>query len=181
MAVSLLLAWLPVAAPPLNVLMIGVDDLRPELHPWGFDTIQTPSIDAFADENALVFTEAHVQQAVCSPSRTSLLTSRRPDHTRVYDLDHHFRDMGLGLRGVTTLPEYFKLRGYASVGMGKIFHPVPDKVTGLIDDWCTPTMHNCSWTAMASKGGQPYFHGRLEKYYQNGNIDPSNSTCLAGL
>lgn len=43
------------------------------------------------DENALVFTEAHVQQAVCSPSRTSLLTSRRPDHTRVYDLDHHFR------------------------------------------------------------------------------------------
>lgn len=48
MAVSLLLAWLPVAAPPLNVLMIGVDDLRPELHPWGFDTIQTPSIDAFA-------------------------------------------------------------------------------------------------------------------------------------
>ena len=93
----------------------------------------------------------------------------------------HQRDMGLGLRGVTTLPEYFKLRGYASVGMGKIFHPVPDKVTGLIDDWCTPTMHNCSWTAMASKGGQPYFHGRLEKYYQNGNIDPSNSTCLAGL
>ena len=82
------------------------------------------------DGGALTFTEAHVQQAVCSPSRTSLLTSRRPDHTRVYDLNHHFRDVGL--RGVTTLPEYFKLRGYASVGMGKIFHPVPDKVTGLV-------------------------------------------------
>ena len=37
-----------VVGSPLNVLMIGVDDLRPELHPWGFDTIQTPHIDNFA-------------------------------------------------------------------------------------------------------------------------------------
>ena len=154
----------------LNVLMLAVDDLRPELSPWGFTQIHTPHIDALA-KRALAFTQAHVQQAVCSPTRTSLLTSRRPDHTRVYDLKHHFRDMGL--RGITTLPEYFKLRGYTSTGMGKIFHPVADRVTGEIDDLCTPTMHNCSWTMMPSKGGQPYFHGDLEHYYQNGGADPA--------
>eukprot|EP01043_Picozoa_sp_COSAG02_P002471 COSAG02_NODE_57_length_43668_cov_118.217196_8_plen_418_part_00 len=155
--------------PRVNVLMLAVDDLRPELSLWGFPTISTPNIDELA-LGALVFTQAHVQQAVCSPSRTSLLTGRRPDHTRVYDLTHHFRD--IGHRALVTLPEYFKLRGYTSTGMGKIFHPVVDRLTGKIDDLCSPTMHNCSWTMMPSKGGQPYFHGELERYYQNGGLDP---------
>ena len=51
---------------PLSVLMIVVDDLRPELQPYGYDTIKTPNIEKFA-ESALTFTQAHVQQAVCSP------------------------------------------------------------------------------------------------------------------
>ena len=42
-----------------------------------------------------------------------------------------------------------------ATGMGKTFHPVVDTRTGRIDDLCTPTMHNCSWTMMPSKGGQP--------------------------
>ena len=88
--------------------MIAVDDLRPELNLWDFPTIRTPHIDELA-VGALVFTQAHVQQAVCSPSRTSLLTSRGPDHTRVYDLTHHFRDVGG--RAIVTLPEYFKRAG----------------------------------------------------------------------
>ena len=124
------------ADPRLNVLMMAVDDLRPELSLWGFPTISTPNIDRLA-VGSLAFTQAHVQQAVCSPSRTSLLCGRRPDHTHVYDLTHHFRDVGH--RALVTLPEYFKLRGYTSTGMGKVFHPVVDKLTGEIDDICSPT------------------------------------------
>ena len=61
-----------------------------------------------------------MQQAVCSPSRTSLLTGRRPDTTHVYDLVTYFRDVG---GNFTTIPQYFKQNGYTSVGMGKVFHP----------------------------------------------------------
>jgi hypothetical protein len=66
--------------------------------------------------------------------------------------------------------------------MGKIFHPVVDKLTGETDDTCTSTMHNCSWTAMTSKGGQPYFHGDLELYYNNGKMPagPPKYNCAAG-
>jgi len=72
----------PVAtARRLNVLMIAVDDLRPEAGCYGVPLIQTPNIDALA-RRGTVFMRAYCQQAVCSPSRTSLLTGRRPDTTK---------------------------------------------------------------------------------------------------
>ena len=51
----------------LNVLMIAVDDLRPELGAYGSDFIHSPNIDGLAEESLLLF-QAHVQQAVCSPT-----------------------------------------------------------------------------------------------------------------
>ena len=110
-----------------NVLFLVADDLRPELGCYdGNDSpskihpkIHSPNIDALA-ARSLLLKRAYCQQAVCSPSRTSLLTSRRPDTTHVYDLHNYFRDVG---GNYTTIPEYFKMNGYNSVGMGKIFHP----------------------------------------------------------
>ncbi len=105
--------------PPLwNVLFIGVDDLRPDLGCYGNRTVHTPNIDRLAADG-LTFTGAYCQQAVCSPSRTSLLTGRRPDTTRVYDLETHFRRY---LPGARTLPEQFRRAGYASTAFGKVFH-----------------------------------------------------------
>jgi hypothetical protein len=109
-----------------NVLFLVSDDMRPELtcfsgadfpspvHP----RIHSPNLDALAAKS-LLLKRAYVQQAVCSPSRTSLLTGRRPDTTHVYDLVHYFRNVG---GNFTTIPQYFKENGYSSIGMGKIFH-----------------------------------------------------------
>ena len=60
------------------------------------------------------------QQALCGPSRTSFLTGRRPESTRVFDLKTYWRDVA---GNFTTLPQYFKRHGYFTQGVGKIFHP----------------------------------------------------------
>ncbi len=113
-----------------NVLFIGVDDLRPELGCYGNKVIKTPHIDKLASRG-LVFNRAYVQQAVCSPSRTSLMTGRRPDTTRVFDLETHFRDH---IPDVVTLPQHFMQNGYTALAMGKIYH------SGFDDDksWSIP-------------------------------------------
>jgi iduronate 2-sulfatase len=78
--------------------------------------MHTPNIDALAAKS-LVLTKNYVQQAVCSPTRASMLTGRRPDRTRTYDLYSYFRTVAANY---TTVPEFFKQKGYQSVGMGKV-------------------------------------------------------------
>ncbi len=115
----------------LNVLFIAVDDLRPELGCYGVKGIKSPNIDALA-ERGLLFKHAYCQQAVCSPSRTSLLTGRRPDTTKIYNLQDHFRDT---IPDVVTLPQHFKNNGYFCQSFGKIYH-------GGLDDpksWSAPS------------------------------------------
>ena len=104
-----------------NVLFIMVDDLRPELGAYGFPNITSPNIDQLARTGTL-FRRAYCQMSSCSPSRASLLTSRRPATTQVYDLSTYFRTSP-GQANATTLPQYFKNKGYRTAGMGKIFHP----------------------------------------------------------
>ena len=107
-----------------NVLLLVVDDLRGDLgpfhdtHPAYNKRIHTPNIDHLAS-TGFVLKQTYTAYAVCDPSRTSLLTSRRPDTTRVYHNHRYFRSGGSNL---TSLPQYFKEHGYTSVGIGKVFH-----------------------------------------------------------
>lgn len=109
------------AAKP-NVLFIVVDDLRPQLGCYGDPIAVTPHIDGLA-KMGVVFNRAYCQQAVCAPSRASVLTGKRPDATRVWDLKTHFR---AALPEAITLPQYFKLHGYESRSVGKIYHDPAD-------------------------------------------------------
>jgi iduronate 2-sulfatase len=117
-----------------NVLFIAVDDLRPELACYGRRHIKSPNIDRIARQG-VTFDRAYCQQAVCSPSRTSLLTGTRPDTTKVWDLVTHFRD---ALPDVVTLPQHFKQNGYFVQGMGKIFHPGYDDPRSWSVEWQSP-------------------------------------------
>ena len=73
----------PLAQPP-NVLFIAIDDLND----WvgclgGHPQARTPNIDRLAARGTL-FSNAHVQSAMCNPSRASLLTGLRPSTIGIY-------------------------------------------------------------------------------------------------
>ncbi|MCP5548887.1 MAG: sulfatase [Akkermansiaceae bacterium] len=130
------LAPLVCAAEKPNVLFIAVDDLKPMLGCYGDNVIKTPNVDRLAAQGT-TFTNAHCQQAVCGPSRASLLTGLRPDTTQVWDLKTRIRKIN---PDVVTLPQHFKDNGYVSVGVGKIFDP--RSVNGQVNDdpksWSRP-------------------------------------------
>jgi len=122
------------------------DDLRTSLGCYGDTLAKSPNIDqlasrsqsflnAFAQVSAcyVVFKCFFIfmikvlkvsfppsQQAVCAPSRTSMLTSRRPDTTRLYDFNSYWRTHA---GNYTTMPQYFKSHRYFTASVGKIFHP----------------------------------------------------------
>lgn len=101
-----------------NVLFIAVDDLRPELSCYGADHVHTPNFDRLAALGT-TFNRAYCQQAVCAPSRNSLMTGLRPDAIDIYDLYTFFREK---VPDVITLPQQFRLNGYHTERMGKIYH-----------------------------------------------------------
>lgn len=104
------------AAKP-NVLFIMADDFRPEIGSYG-STALTPNLDKLA-ARSVQFDRAYCQQAVCNPSRSSLLTGLRPDTLRLWNNGTHFREPN---PDVTTLPLWFKDHGYTTRCVGKIFH-----------------------------------------------------------
>jgi arylsulfatase A-like enzyme len=122
------------AADRPNVLFIAVDDLRPEFGAYGAGYVKSPNLDRIAREG-ITFNRSYCQQAVCSPTRSSLLTGTRPDTTKVWDLVTHFR---AALPNVATLPQHFKNHGYFVQGMGKIYHGGFDDPASWSVPWQTP-------------------------------------------
>ena len=105
----------------MNVLFIVSDDLRPALGSYGDAVVKTPNLDKLA-QRSVRFTTAAAQQAVCAPSRTSFLTGRRPDTTKLLSNKKatYWRD---NAGNFTSLPQHFKDAGYVTFSAGKIFHP----------------------------------------------------------
>ena len=117
-----------------NVLFIAVDDLRPQLGCYGLDWIQSPHIDGIAADGT-VFKRAYCQQAICGPTRASVLSGCRPDTTGIYNLDTMLRE---AMPDVLSLPEHFKNNGYESISIGKIYHHGNDDLQG----WTKPPVQN---------------------------------------
>jgi arylsulfatase A-like enzyme len=103
-----------------NVLFVIFDDLRLIHGTWDMGPQpHTPHTDALG-ARALAFDRAYCNQAVCGPSRASLLSGRRPDTTQMWNFVGGFRQTP-GAGAWNTWPEYFKNRGYYTYGVGKLF------------------------------------------------------------
>ncbi len=109
------------AAQPPHILFIAVDDLRPELGCYGNTEVITPNIDAIADQGT-VFLRAYCQQALCGPSRLSLMTGMYPDSLGIWGMSSTNRKDWRKIHpAVTSLSEQFRNHGYKALGWGKIY------------------------------------------------------------
>ena len=133
----------PVPPPPPptapNVLLIVADDLNVDLGVYGAP-VRTPNIDALA-ARGVRFDRAYSQFPLCSPSRSSFLTGRRPNSTGVLANPAVARPMSPHLReklpAAVTLPQLFKNNGYVAARIGKLYHyGVPSDIgTSSLDDY----------------------------------------------
>jgi iduronate 2-sulfatase len=125
------------AAEKMNVLFIISDDLRAELGCYGSEIAQTPNLDRLG-ERGVRFDRAYCQFPLCNPSRSSMLTGRRPTEVGVLGNRSWF---GVTCPEAVSLPKHFRDHGYCTLRSGKIFH-------GGIDD-------HAAW----SEGGEERYFG----------------------
>jgi arylsulfatase A-like enzyme len=105
-----------------NVLFIAVDDLNDWVGCLGGNPQAiTPNFDRLAKQQAMVMNKAYCASTVCCPSRSALLTGKRPSSTGVYGNDQNLKNAPKA-KDLVTLPEYFAKNGYRTVSAGKIFH-----------------------------------------------------------
>lgn len=140
-----------VAADRPNILFIAIDDMRPELGCYDAAHVKSPHMDKLASEGVL-FQRAYCQQAICGPSRASILTGMRPDTIGVHGNHSHYRDKKKGLQ---TLPQFFKDQGYFAAACGKINHGVFPK--GKAPKWDTMGDPE-SWSVPAFRPGPRYYY-----------------------
>ncbi len=106
---------------PPNIVLIMADDLGyGDLGCYGSDWINTPHIDALA-ENGLKFTDYHSNGVVCTPTRAALLTGRYQQRSGLEGVIYvrgETRQRGLAPEE-TTFAEVLKTAGYRTCMVGK--------------------------------------------------------------
>ncbi len=102
-----------------NVLFIAVDDLNHWIGHFGRNKqTKTPNIDRLA-AMGVSFTNAQCAAPVCNPSRSALLSGKRPGTTGIYDNNNPFEKV---LKPDVSLVMQFKNAGYDTLGTGKLWH-----------------------------------------------------------
>jgi N-sulfoglucosamine sulfohydrolase len=99
--------------PPPNILLIVSDDHgKLDLGCYGNKFCTTPNLDALASEG-MRMTHAFTPTAICTPSRSALLTGLYPHRSGAYG----FRSINPGIH---TLPELIRKAGYRTGIIGKV-------------------------------------------------------------
>lgn len=170
-SLSALLIYAQTANKP-NVIFIPVDDLSIGFGSYGNPEAPTPNVSRLM-QHGTMFKQVYVQYALCNPSRTSVLSGKRPNSTGVLSNATSMR-VKLGST-YKFLPEYFDSYGYYTGKFGKmtcghddevawdyVYDSVPGDGTKDIGGevhWWVDTIHK---TPMETKYGQ-YLTALLRK------------------
>ena len=104
-----------------NVLLLCIDDLRPELACFGVDYIRSPNIDTLASQGR-PFHRHYVQAPTCGASRYALLTGNYGPYGNGA-LFQRGKKLKADPRSASpSLPAWFRQHGYTTVSVGKVSH-----------------------------------------------------------
>jgi iduronate 2-sulfatase len=134
---------LSAAQPQPNVLLICVDDLRPELACFGASYIQSPNIDRLA-ATGRAFQRHYVQAPTCGASRFTLLTGRLggAGNNALFAMARLLNKDASSVP--PSMPAWFRKNGYTTVSIGKVSHHPGGRGGPDWDDEAQPEMPN-SW------------------------------------
>lgn len=147
----------PAAAERPNVLLLCVDDLRPELNCFGKSYIHSPNIDGLAAEGR-AFTRHYVQSPTCGASRYALLTGLYGSSSNNAIFDRAKRLANPTSEVPPSMPAWFRSHGYKTVSVGKVSHHPGGRGGRDWDDEAIPEMPN-SWDRHLMPTG-PWQHPR---------------------
>ena len=142
---------LPAAEPDRpNIVVFLADDLGyGDLGCYGHPLIQTPHLDAFAKQGVRL-TQCYSASAVCSPSRSAILTGRTPYRNGVFTWIPENQSIHLRTSEVA-LPRLLQANGYSTCHVGK-WHlnghfnkPTQPQPNDHGYDWWLATQNNASW------------------------------------
>lgn len=107
--------------PRPNILLICVDDLRPELNCYGQEHVHSPNIDRLAKSGRL-FQRHYVQAPTCGASRYALLTGRygSAGNNAIFQRAKQLASKPESIPA--SMPAYFRQQGYTTVSVGKVSH-----------------------------------------------------------
>ncbi|NNK62059.1 MAG: sulfatase, partial [Gemmatimonadetes bacterium] len=162
--------------PPLNVVMIVVDDLGwMDSAAYGSTFYDTPHIDRLASEGAR-FTQFYTASPVCSPTRASLMSGKHPARLRLTNW------IGGEQNGLLRQAEYIRELPLEEVTVGEAFQEA-GYATGYVGKWhlgresFMPEAQGFGWTFAVNHAGQP---GSYFPPYENPNWDITNVPDLEG-
>jgi len=152
-----------------NIVIIFLDDSGyDDFSPFGDLFIETPNVKTLAEEG-VSFKNFYVPQAVCSASRSALLSSCYPGRTKVFGA-HGPKERGLDPK-FPTIGEVFKAAGYKTGFFGK-WHIGDQEETRPqnrgFDETCGLMYSNDMWKHHPES---PEYWGRFPlQFWENGKV-----------
>ena len=104
-----------------NILLICVDDLRPELKSFGVDYIHSPNIDRLA-ASGRAFNRHYVNAPTCGASRYTMLTGLYGSYGNQALFARAKALQSAEAAIPPSMPEWFRHHGYKTVSVGKVSH-----------------------------------------------------------
>ena len=152
-----------------NIVIIFLDDSGwADFEPFGEVVLKTPRVTRLAAEGC-AYHNFYVPQAICSASRSALLTGCYPGRTGVFGA-HAPEEWGLDT-AFATLGEVFREAGYATAAFGK-WHcgdqPETRSHARGFDETCGLMYSNDMWKYHP---GSPEYWGEWPlKFWENGKV-----------